>query len=283
VALLLPVRLLSRQAGARADTLRPSRRSCRCRQLGRRPSRHRACRYCPSCRRRAACRRSSCQGIVARAACRPSCRRRAARRPRPKAGAAASSARFLRTAVMLCTGVSFGYEIFELLSNREVIGACRLGRPRAGQGLKGPRSRARNPRRPNSLSCARPGLNPWQQHRAGAFQTLRFSAPRSTMHVFGLIRQAWLPQQSLSSSHLHPRQKDWLKFCRRGTGSSLDLVSPSWHTLALNRTGRLSRRYSGFRGHRGVALRSLRITPAAVLQMATQPSWCAGESPYRRV
>ena len=111
VALLLPVRLLSRQAGARADTLRPSRRSCRCRQLGRRPSRHRACRYCPSCRRRAACRRSSCQGIVARAACRPSCRRRAARRPRPKAGAAASSARFLRTAVMLCTGcgVSFGY------------------------------------------------------------------------------------------------------------------------------------------------------------------------------
>lgn len=83
-------------------------------------------------RRRAACRRSSCQGIVARAACRPSCRRRAARRPRPKAGAAASSARFLRTAVMLCTGVSFGYEIFELLSNREVIGACPLGRPRAG-------------------------------------------------------------------------------------------------------------------------------------------------------
>ena len=148
VALLLPVRLLSRQAGARADTLRPSRRSCRCRQLGRRPSRHRACRYCPSCRRRAACRRSSCQGIVARAACRPSCRRRAARRPRPKAGAAASSARFLRTAVMLCTGVSFGYEIFELLSNREVIGACRLGRPRAGQGLKVPRSRALYPRRP---------------------------------------------------------------------------------------------------------------------------------------
>ena len=137
VALLLPVRLLSRQAGARADTLRPSRRSCRCRQLGRRPSRHRACRYCPSCRRRAACRRSSCQGIVARAACRPSCRRRAARRPRPKAGAAASSARFLRTAVMLCTGVSFGYEIFELLSNREVIGACRLGRPRAGQAESG--------------------------------------------------------------------------------------------------------------------------------------------------
>ena len=148
VALLLPVRLLSRQAGARADTLRPSRRSCRCRQLGRRPSRHRACRYCPSCRRRAACRRSSCQGIVARAACRPSCRRRAARRPRPKAGAAASSARFLRTAVMLCTGVSFGYEIFELLSNREVIGACRLGRPRAGQGRKVPRSRALYPRRP---------------------------------------------------------------------------------------------------------------------------------------
>ena len=106
------------------------------------------CRYCPSCRRRAACRRSSCQGIVARAACRPSCRRRAARRPRPKAGAAASSARFLRTAVMLCTGVSFGYEIFELLSNREVIGACRLGRPRAGQGLKVPRSRALYPRRP---------------------------------------------------------------------------------------------------------------------------------------
>ena len=33
---------------------------------------------------------------------------------------------------MLCTGVSFGYEIFELLSNREVIGACPLGRPRAG-------------------------------------------------------------------------------------------------------------------------------------------------------
>lgn len=152
VALLLPVRLLSRQAGARADTLRPSRRSCRCRQLGRRPSRHRACRYCPSCRRRAACRRSSCQGIVARAACRPSCRRRAARRPRPKAGAAASSARFLRTAVMLCTGVSFGSEIFELLSNREVIGACRLGRPRAGQGLKVPRSRARTPAGPKACS-----------------------------------------------------------------------------------------------------------------------------------
>ena len=60
---------------------------------------------------------------------------------------------------MLCTGVSFGYEIFELLSNREVIGACRLGRPRAGQGLKVPRSRASTPAGPKACSEAQPRPN----------------------------------------------------------------------------------------------------------------------------